>query len=233
MRGLRLTDLFDLTHTLAGEYLAGFVYPWQALGGIAAFVRALGAGLGGQFCEVSPQVYVHAGATVAPTAYLGAPCIVCAGAQVRHGAFVRGSALIGADCVVGNSTEVKNAILFDGVQVPHFNYVGDSILGYRAHMGAGSIASNVRADRAPVSVHCGNVRVRTGLTKCGAMIGDGAEIGCNCVLNPGTVIGRHAAVYPLSSVRGYVPARAVCQNAAAFASPRDQTNVGKEKDDEQ
>ena len=202
---LTIRDLYDLSHTLAGDYLAGFTYPWEALSGIKALILALGEKLGEDYDEVAPQVWVHRTATVAPTAFLGAPCIIGAGTEVRHGAFIRGSALVGENCVVGNSVELKNVILFDNVQVPHYNYVGDSILGYKSHMGAGSITSNVKSDKSLVIVRSGEEAIETGLKKFGAMLGDQVEVGCNSVLNPGTVIGRNSNVYPLSSVRGVVP----------------------------
>ena len=206
---LHTTDLYDLKHTLAGEYLAGFSYPWQALKGIKDLILALGPGLGDGYEEVSPQVWVHKTAAVAPTAYLGAPCIIGANTEVRHCAFVRGSALVGENCVVGNSVELKNVILFDNVQVPHYNYVGDSILGYKAHMGAGSLTSNVKSDKTPVVVKNGENRLETGLKKFGAMVGDFVEVGCNSVLNPGTVVGRNSNIYPLSCVRGTVPPESI------------------------
>ena len=199
-----ILDLYDLEHTAAREYLMQFTYPWEALKGISQLILSLGEKLGEDYTEVSPQVWVHKTASVAPTAYLGAPCIIGPETEVRHCAFIRGSALVGAGCVVGNSAELKNVILFDGVQTPHYNYVGDSILGYKAHMGAGSITSNVKGDKSLVTVRMGDEAIGTGLKKMGAMLGDYAEIGCNSVLNPGTVIGRNAQVYPLSSVRGTV-----------------------------
>ena len=202
---LKVTELYDLNHTLAGNYLAKFEYPWQALSGIKNLIITLGSALGEEYTEVSPLVGVHKTATVAPTAYLGAPCIIGANSEVRHCAFVRGSALVGEKCVVGNSTELKNVILFDNVQVPHYNYVGDSILGYKAHMGAGSVTSNVKSDRTQVAVRSGDEKIETGLKKFGAMLGDFVEVGCNSVLNPGTVIGRNSNIYPLSCVRGTVP----------------------------
>ena len=202
---LTIRDLHDLSHTLAGDYLAGFTYPWEALSGIKALILALGEKLGEDYDEVVPQVWVHRTATVAPTAFLGAPCLIGAGTEVRHGAFIRGSALVGENCVVGNSVELKNVILFDNVQVPHYNYVGDSILGYKSHMGAGSITSNVKSDKSLVVVRSGEEAIETGLKKFGAMLGDQVEVGCNSVLNPGTVIGRNSNVYPLSSVSGVVP----------------------------
>ena len=206
MMELSTTHLLDLSHTLAGEYLRQFVYPWQALEGISDLILTLGAALPEEdYDHPLPGVWVHKSAQVAPTAYLGAPCIIGPETEVRHGAFVRGSALVGASCVVGNSVELKNVILFDGVQTPHYNYVGDSILGYKSHMGAGSITSNVKSDKTLVAVRDGERRIETGRKKFGAVLGDYVEIGCNSVLNPGTVIGRDTHVYPVSSVRGAVP----------------------------
>lgn len=205
-----ISDLYDLTHTLAADYLRGFTYPWEALSGIKALIVQLGEHLDpAEYHEISPQVWVHRTAKVAPTAFLGAPCIIGPETEVRHCAFVRGSALVGANCVVGNSVELKNVILFDNVQTPHYNYVGDSILGYRSHMGAGSITSNVKSDKTLVTVRFGEEAVPTGLKKMGAMLGDFVEVGCNSVLNPGTVIGRESQIYPLSCVRGTVPARSI------------------------
>lgn len=199
-----INNLFDLSHTLAAEYLQGFTYPWEVLKGIKDLITTLGASLGDEYTEISPAVWVHKTATVFPSAYLGAPCIIGANSEVRHCAFIRGSALVGENCVVGNSVELKNVILFDNVQVPHYNYVGDSILGYKAHMGAGSITSNVKSDRSLVVIHC-DPEIPTGIKKVGAMLGDYVEVGCNSVLNPGTVIGRNCSIYPLSCVRGVVP----------------------------
>ncbi len=209
---LTIRDLYDLNRTLAGDYLASFAYPWEALGGIRKLIETLGEALGDEYAQTSPKVWVHKSASVAPTAYLGAPCIIGPETEVRHCAFIRGSALVGERCVVGNSVELKNVILFDRVQVPHYNYVGDSILGYRAHMGAGSVTSNVKSDQSPVVVRDGSEAIETGLKKMGAMLGDGVEVGCNSVLNPGTVIGRNATVYPLSSVRGVVPEGHIWKN---------------------
>lgn len=199
-----INNLFDLSHTLAAEYLQGFTYPWEALKGIKDLITTLGASLGDEYTEISPAVWVHKTAKVFPSAYLGAPCIIGANSEVRHCAFIRGSALVGENCVVGNSVELKNVILFDNVQVPHYNYVGDSILGYKAHMGAGSITSNVKSDKSLVVIHC-DPEIPTGIKKVGAMLGDYVEVGCNSVLNPGTVIGRNCSIYPLSCVRGVVP----------------------------
>ena len=206
---LNTTGLFDLSHSLAGDYLARFEYPWQALDGIKELILSLGPALGEDYEERAPQVWVHKTATVAPTAFLGAPCIIGPDTEVRHCAFIRGSALVGASCVVGNSVELKNVILFDNVQTPHYNYVGDSILGYRSHMGAGSITSNVKSDKTPVVVKNGGEAMETGRKKFGAMLGDCVEVGCNSVLNPGTVIGRRSNVYPVSCVRGVIPADSI------------------------
>ena len=199
------TGLFDMSHTLAGDYLARFTYPWQALDGIKELILSLGPALGEGYQERAPQVWVHETAQVAPTAFLGAPCIIGPHTEVRHCAFIRGSALVGAGCVVGNSVELKNVILFDGVQTPHYNYVGDSILGYKSHMGAGSITSNVKSDKTLVTVKNGAETIETGRKKFGAILGDHVEVGCNSVLNPGTVVGPRANIYPLSCVRGAVP----------------------------
>ena len=218
---LTITGLFDLDHTIAKDYLAQFTYPWEALAGIKDFILSVGPTLEG-YDEVSPQVWVHKTATVAPTAYLGSPCIIGPETEVRHCAFIRGSALVGAGCVVGNSVELKNVILFDGVQTPHYNYVGDSILGYKSHMGAGSITSNVKSDKMLVAVRCGAERMETGRKKVGAMLGDHVEIGCNSVLNPGTVVGRNSRVYPLSSVRGTVPADSIYKRGGDIAAQREE-----------
>ena len=202
---LTTEELFDLGHTLAAEYLSAYTHPWEALKGLKEFILRLGRTLPEIYAEISPGVWVHDEAKIAPTAYLGAPCIIGAGTEVRHGAFIRGSALVGEGCVVGNSAEIKNAVLFDGVQTPHYNYVGDSILGYKSHMGAGAVTSNVKSDKSPVVVRDGEERTETGLKKLGAMLGDFVEVGCNSVLNPGTVVGRNTNIYPLSCVRGTVP----------------------------
>ena len=203
---LHVTALLDLSHTLAGDYLAQFAYPWQALDGIKNLILALGATLPKEeYDEIAPNVWVHKTAKVFPSAYLGAPCIIGAETEVRHCAFIRGSALVGANCVVGNSVELKNVILFDNVQTPHHNYVGDSILGYKSHMGAGSITSNVKSDKTLVVVRNGAERIETGRKKFGAILGDHVEVGCNSVLNPGTILGRNTSVYPTSSVRGAIP----------------------------
>lgn len=202
------TDLLDLSHTLAGDFLSQFEYPWLSLKKIQGFVSSLGQMLGDDYIEVTPEVWVHKTASIAKNAYLEAPLIIGANTEVRHCAFIRGSALIGENCVIGNSVEIKNSIIFDSVQIPHFNYVGDSILGYKSHMGAGSITSNIKSDKSLISVK-GESIIETGLKKFGSIIGDFVEIGCNSVLNPGTVIGRNTNIYPLSSIRGVIPAMSI------------------------
>ena len=210
---LTIKDLFDLEHSLAGGFLAGFTWPWEALPHIKEeIIRLIGTLPAGEYTEVSPQVFAHKTVTIAPTASLAGPAIIGPNTEIRPGAFIRGSALVGADCVVGNSVELKNVIIFDHVQVPHYNYVGDSILGYGAHMGAGAVTSNIKSDRTNVVVRDGSERFETGLRKMGAILGDHVEVGCNSVLNPGTVIGRGSRVYPLSSVRGFGPAGHIYKN---------------------
>ena len=218
----KTTDLFDLEHTLAGKYLADYLYPWQALKGIGEMILQLGTGLGPEYTQVSPSVWVHNTAQVAPSAYLGAPCIIGPRTQVRHCAFIRGSALVGEDCVVGNSVELKNVILFNKVQVPHFNYVGDSILGYKAHLGAGEVTSNVKSDKTLVAVKISEEKIETGLKKLGAMVGDRVEVGCNSVLNPGSVIGRDSIIYPSSCVRGVVPAGSIWKTGGKIVNKEDR-----------
>ena len=207
---LTINDLYDLEHTAAAEYLKQFTYPWEALAGLSDFILELGKTLPeDEYTLINENVWAAKDVVVFPTAYIKGPCIIGPGTEIRQCAFIRGSALIGSNCVVGNSTELKNVILFDNVQVPHYNYVGDSILGYKAHMGAGSITSNVKSDKKLVAVRCGDERIETGRKKVGAMLGDRVEIGCNSVLNPGTVIGRDSNVYPTSCVRGVVPANSI------------------------
>lgn len=206
----RISDLYDLEHTIASPLLEGFEYPWEALGSIKQFILELGPTLPeDEFDHPAEDVWVAKDAKVFPSAYLGGPLIVDHGAEIRHCAFIRSSAIIGKGAVIGNSVELKNAIIFDGAQVPHFNYVGDSILGYKAHMGAGSITSNLKSDKSNVSVKGEGESLETGLRKFGAMLGDFADVGCNSVLNPGTVLGRGVRVYPLSMVRGFVPAKSI------------------------
>ena len=217
-----IKELYDLDHTLAKEYLCGFEYPWEALKGIKDMIVALGKTLNkDEYDEVSENVWIHKTAKVFPSAYIAAPCIIGANTEVRHCAFIRGSALVGEDCVVGNSCELKNVILFDHVQTPHYNYVGDSILGYYSHMGAGSITSNVKSDKKLVVVHNKEENIETGLKKFGAMIGDHVEVGCNSVLNPGTVIGRNSNVYPLSRVRGLIPENSIYKDEGVVVEKRE------------
>lgn len=204
-----IAELFDMEHTIAAALFEGKTYPWEVLPEISEFIVKLGKQLGEDFEEIEPHVWVHKTAAIAPTASIAGPCIIDAGTEVRHCAFIRGSALVGKDCVVGNSTELKNVVLFDHVQVPHYNYVGDSILGYYSHMGAGSITSNVKSDKTLVAVKDGEKVYETGRKKLGAILGDHVEVGCGSVLNPGTVIGRNTNIYPLSSVRGVVPSGSI------------------------
>ncbi len=212
---LTVPALLDLSHTLAVPLLEKFTFPWEALPEISAFILSLASALGTDYKQLSPSVWVHETATVAPTAFLGGPCVIGPGTEVRHGAFVRGSALVGAECVVGNSVELKNVILFDNVQTPHYNYVGDSVLGYRAHMGAGSITSNVKSDKTLVTVKS-EPPIETGLKKFGAILGDGVEVGCNSVLNPGCVLGRRVSVYPVNCVRGVIPADSIVKTGGVI-----------------
>ena len=215
-----IENLYDLSHTMAKSYLEGFTYPWEALKGIKDLILSLGANLNTEeYQQIGDAVWAHRSAKIAPSAYIGGPCIIGANTEVRHCAFIRGSALIGENCVVGNSTELKNVILFDNVQVPHYNYVGDSILGYKAHMGAGSITSNVKADKSLVTIKC-DPPIFTGIKKVGAMLGDFAEIGCNSVLNPGVVIGRNSNVYPTSCVRGVVPENSIYKKNDTIVAKR-------------
>ena len=205
----KINDLYDLTHSQAKDYLSKYEYPWQALKGIKDFIIELGETLGDEYQEVNEDVWIHKDAKVFDSAYIGSPCIIGAGTEVRHCAFIRGNALVGEGAVVGNSTELKNVILFNKVQVPHYNYVGDSILGYKSHMGAGAVTSNVKSDKSLVKVKVGEKTIETGLKKFGAMLGDEVEVGCGSVLNPGSVIGSHTNIYPLSMVRGVIPAGSI------------------------
>ena len=213
MDNATICNLYNLDETIAQEYLTQFTFPWEALTGISDYIKELGPTLDKDiFEEREENVWVAKSAKVAPTACLNGPLIVDEGAEIRHCAFIRGSTIVGKNSVVGNSTELKNVILFNHVQVPHYNYVGDSILGYKAHMGAGSITSNVKSDKTLVVVKdCYDTKeeIATGLKKFGAMLGDYVEVGCNSVLNPGTIIGRNSHIYPLSMVRGVVPADSI------------------------
>ena len=222
---LKTSALFDLSHTLAGDYLSQFEYPWEALDGIKELIISLGPALGEDYEERAPQVWVHKTAKVFPSAWLGVPCIIGPDTEVRHCAFIRGSALVGAGCVVGNSVELKNVILFDSVQTPHYNYVGDSILGYKSHMGAGSITSNVKSDKTLVVVKNEGTAIETGRKKFGAMLGDFVEVGCNSVLNPGTVIGPHSNIYPVSCVRGTVPADSIYKTGGVIVPKRKEDQI--------
>jgi NDP-sugar pyrophosphorylase family protein len=217
MENAKIVNLYDLTQTIAGEYLAQFTYPWEALGGISDFIREIGPKLDPEVYEKRGEdIWVAKSATIAPTASLNGPLIIDEDVEVRQSAFIRGSAIVGKGSVVGNSTELKNVIIFNSVQVPHYNYVGDSILGYKSHMGAGSITSNVKSDKTLVVVKDkfdSGEEIETGRKKFGAMLGDHVEVGCNSVLNPGTVIGRDCNVYPLSSVRGVIPAEHIFKDA--------------------
>ncbi len=221
MERIRVKTLYDLQHTIAGDYLSGFEFPFEALSGIGNFIATLGASLDPEIFENrGDNVWIAKSAKVAPTAFIGSNCIIDENAEVRHCAFIRGNAVVGKNSVVGNSTELKNVILFDNVQVPHYNYVGDSILGYRSHMGAGSITSNVKSDKTLVVINVDGAKLETGIKKIGAMLGDMVEVGCGSVLNPGTVIGRNSNVYPLSSVRGFVPANSIYKKRGEVAEKR-------------
>jgi NDP-sugar pyrophosphorylase family protein len=210
---ININNLLDMSKTLAASLFEGRTYPWEVLSDIGDFILSFGPSLPkDKYDNPSQGVWIAKNASVAPTAYIGAPCIIDEEAEIRHGAFIRGSAVIGKRCVVGNSTEIKNAVLLDEVQTPHYNYVGDSILGYKSHMGAGSIASNVKGDKSPVDIRNGSVKIPTGRKKVGVILGDQAEIGCNCVLSPGCVVGRNTTVYPLSFVRGVIPQNSIYKN---------------------
>ena len=214
---LKTKELLDLSKTIAAPLLEDKEYPWEALEGIADFIRALGPTLpADRFDHPSEDVWIAKDAKIFATAYIGSPCIIDEGAEIRQCAFIRGSAIVGKKAVVGNSTELKNVMLFDEVQVPHYNYVGDSVLGYKAHMGAGSITSNVKSDKKLVVIHNGEEQIPTGRKKVGAILGDHVEVGCNTVLNPGTVIGRESRVYPTSCVRGVIPPASIYKAAGVI-----------------
>ena len=216
MENAKIKNLYTLEETIAGEYLQKFEYPWEALKGISDLIKEIGPTLDPEkFEKRGEDIWVAKSAKVAPTAALNGPLIIDEDAEIRHCAFVRGSAIVGKGSVVGNSTELKNVIIFNSVQVPHYNYVGDSILGYKSHMGAGSITSNVKSDKTLVVVkdcYDTNESIETGLKKFGAMLGDNVEVGCNSVLNPGTVVGKNSNIYPLSRVRGVVPENSIFKN---------------------
>ena len=211
---IRTESLFDLSRSLAGGYLSRYEYPWQAVSGIKDFIVELGVNLNkSEYSEIMPCVWVHKTAYFSSSACILSPTVICAESEIRHCAFIRGSALIGRNCVIGNSTELKNVILFDGVQVPHYNYVGDSILGYKSHMGAGSITSNVKSDKSFITVNTDENKIETGLKKFGAIIGDNVEIGCNSVLNPGTVIGKNTNIYPMLCLRGVIASDSIYKSS--------------------
>lgn len=221
MNDIKTAQLYDLSHTMAKELLSRCEYPWEALPDISETILALISELSSEdYYSPAPEVWVARSASVAPSATITGPAIIGPDSEVRVGAFIRGSVLVGRGCVVGNSCELKNCILFDEVQVPHFNYVGDSILGYRAHMGAGAVTSNVKADKSAVCIHTPEGDIAVAAKKVGAMLGDLAEIGCNCVLNPGTVIGKNSSVYPLSSVRGVVPSNSIYKAADSIVKKK-------------
>ncbi len=215
---LRVEDLLDLSKTIAGGIFEGLEYPWEALPKIKEFILQLGAMLDESVYEKRGEdVWIAKSAKIAPTAYINGPVIICPNAEVRHCAFIRGSAIVGEGAVIGNSTELKNCIIFNEAQVPHYNYVGDSILGYKAHLGAGSITSNLKSDKSLVTIPEGDGRLGTGLKKFGAIVGDNVEVGCNSVLNPGTVVGRNTNIYPLSMVRGVVEENSIYKKKGEVA----------------
>ncbi len=207
---MQIKNNYDLTQTIAASLFERFTYPWEALPEIGNYILQLGKALSlKEYDKIGEDVWIARSAEVAPTAFIHGPSIIGKNAEIRHGAFIRGNAIVGEGAVVGNSTELKNSVLFNRVQVPHYNYVGDSILGYKSHMGAGAITSNVKSDKTLVTVRYQGEKVETGLKKVGALLGDNVEIGCNTVMNPGTVIGRGTHVYPLSMVRGFIPANSI------------------------
>lgn len=219
MRDTEINALYDLDETIAKAIFDGVVYPWEVLSKISNFIVELGNSLPEELYEQKgDNIWIARSAQIYPSACINGPAIIDEEAEIRHCAFIRGSAIVGKGAVVGNSTELKNVILFNKVQVPHYNYVGDSILGYRAHMGAGSITSNVKSDKTLVVVRAGDETLETGLKKFGAMLGDNVEVGCNSVLNPGTVIGRQANIYPTSMVRGFVPAQSIYKKQGEIAA---------------
>lgn len=221
MYDFTIKDLFALEGSIVAPLFEGATYPFEVLPKIGDFIRQLGPTLDPEIYELrGNDIWIAKSATVAPTASITGPCIIGENTEVRHCAFIRGNALVGNNCVVGNSTELKNVVLIGSVQVPHYNYVGDSVLGMRSHMGAGSITSNVKSDKTLVTVKVGNERIETGLKKFGAVLGDGVEVGCGSVLNPGTVIGRNTNIYPLSSVRGFIPANSIYKNAGEVVTKR-------------
>ena len=219
MEELKIKNLYNLDETIAKDIFAGKEYPWEVLPYIGEYIKELGSTLStDEYDKVGEDIWIAKSAKVAKTAYINGPCIIGKNTEVRHCAFIRGNALVGESCVVGNSTELKNVIIFNCVQVPHYNYVGDSVLGYKSHMGAGSITSNVKQDKTLVTVNVNGTKVDTGLKKFGAMLGDNVEVGCNSVLNPGTVVGRHSNIYPLSMVRGYIAADSIYKKSGEIVA---------------
>lgn len=230
MEQMTIKELLDTKHTIAERLFDGHEYPWEVLSEIGSFIESLGPLLPeSEYTRVGTNIWMHKTAKVAPTILMGGPMIICAGAQIRQGAFLRGRVIIGEKAVIGNSCELKNAVVFDEAQIPHFNYVGDSIVGYKAHMGAGAITSNVKSDKTLVKVHTEDGDVETGFKKFGAILGDEAEIGCNSVLNPGTVVGRNSIVYPLSSVRGCVPADSIYKSKDEIVLKNEKAAEAKPK----
>ncbi len=223
METAKICNMYDLDQTIAKSLFEGCTYPWEVLPKIKNFILEVGPTLDpNEYNKVGDSVWIHKTAEIFPSAYINGPTIICKGAKIRQCAFIRESAIVGEGATVGNSTELKNVILFNGVEVPHYNYVGDSVLGHKAHMGAGAITSNIKADRKNVIVRDGSEEIETGLRKFGAMLGDFVEVGCNSVLNPGTVIGKHTNIYPLSSVRGVIP---------DFSIYKDKNNIVAKIDD--
>ncbi len=219
MEELKIKNLYNLDETIAKDIFVGKEYPWEVLPYIGEYIKELGSTLStDEYDKVGEDIWIAKSAKVAKTAYINGPCIIGKNTEVRHCAFIRGNALVGEGCVVGNSTELKNVIIFNCVQVPHYNYVGDSVLGYKSHMGAGSITSNVKQDKTLVTVNVNGTKVDTGLKKFGAMLGDNVEVGCNSVLNPGTVVGRHSNIYPLSMVRGYIAADSIYKKSGEIVA---------------
>ena len=219
---MTIANMYDLSQTIAAELFEGKTYPWEVLPEIGDFIKKLGATLDpNEYDKKGEDVWIAKSAKIAPTASISGPCIIGKDTEVRQCAFIRGKAIVGEGCVVGNSTELKNVVLFNKVQVPHYNYVGDSVLGFKSHTGAGAITSNVKQDKTLVTVNYKGTKVETGLKKFGAMLADNVEVGCNSVLNPGTVVGRHSNVYPLSMVRGFIPAESIFKTGGVVVSKRE------------
>lgn len=222
LKDLLISELFDLTKTTVPGIFAGVKYPWEVLPAISDYIKAIGPTLSSEeFEETGENIWIARDAKVAKSASITGPCIIGHGAEIRHCAFIRGNAIVGDNATVGNSTELKNVILFNNVQVPHYNYVGDSILGYKSHMGAGSITSNVKSDKTLICIKTGEEVIETGMKKIGAILGDCVEVGCGSVLNPGTIIGKNTNIYPLSSVRGYIPSKVIYKNEGEIVTKRE------------